>query len=111
MLFHYGNTPETKIHYCHLLIAMINFECSNHSDDAENITRYVIDDMVEKLNLIIIDCNIRCSLEFVKCWKLSVQTTCCYQVLVDCGLNDFKVEVIQFFCFIGWGICYSILDF
>ncbi len=50
-------------------------------------------------------------IKFLNCWYISVPTTCCYQVSVDCNLDNLDVEVIQFFCLSGFVINYPVLDY
>ncbi len=51
------------------------------------------------------------SIKFLDYWGISVPTTCCHQILLDDDVEDLDVEVIQFFCSSGLGICYQIKDF
>ncbi len=86
VLFPFVNLHITNICFSRLLIATITFECSNHCNDVDNISGSVKEDKVEKLNSMVNDDNIQgrlvesaiTSLDFLKCWGLSVLTTCCY---------------------------------
>ncbi len=119
VLFPFANNHSTNIRYSRLLIATVNFDCSNHCDFVDKVSDDVEKDMVEKLNEFAGNDRVRGdsemhakrAIEFLECWGISVPTTCCYQIVVDSELKDLEAEVIQFFCLSGLGICYPIVNF
>lgn len=114
VFFSYANSPLTHIRYCRLLITTVNFDCSNHCNNVNNVSGLVNKELICKLKDVVNDDDVRgdlkecadMSLDFLYSWGVSVPTTCCYQNLVDSNIQDLGVEVIQFFCLTGLGICY-----
>ncbi len=107
-----------EICYSQLLIATINFECSNHCDNIDIVSGNVKEDMLQELEVIANNEGIQGFLrsiaesliDFFTCWDISLPTICCYQILIDSSFTDLKPEAIQFFCLSGYGICYHVLD-
>ncbi len=119
VLFPYANSHHTKIRYSRLLIATINFECTNHCDNVDLVAGNVRQNMIKDLEIIARDKDIggfskrisENSINFLNSWDISVPTTCCYQILKDLDSEQLTLEVIQFFCLLGLGICYRIIDY
>ncbi len=115
-LFPIRNDCTVKLCFSRLLIATIDFECTNHVDKVD-LTSFVkhgmLDDLEEIINNPIITNKwleeAKNARSFLRCHDSSVPTTCCYQVLKDDP--DDEVEVIQFFCLPSLGICYRIKSF
>ncbi len=57
-LFPYANSHDTRIHNSRLLITTINFECTNHCDGVDLVSRNVEDNMLHKLKVIASDKHI-----------------------------------------------------
>ncbi len=94
----YRNNCYTKLRFSRLLIATLNFECSNHVDKVDTTTSFT-KGMMDDLKTIMEDPYIngswleqaRNAWDYLNWHDASVPTTCCYQFLS--GDND--VEIFQ----------------
>ncbi len=55
VLFPFANSHDTRIRYSRLLIAAINFECTNHYDGVDLVSRNVKDNMPLELKVIALE--------------------------------------------------------
>ena len=119
VLYPWNNTSSSKIRYCRLLIATIDYECCNHCDMLDDVSQTEKDDMLSKLQVICQEKELESSLvnyaknsmNFVSHWGVSIPTTCCYQFIIPEKLQEEQLQCIQFFLLTGLGICYPIKDY
>lgn len=111
ILYSLANDCVVKFQYCQLLIATMNFECTNHVNVVDKVSS-INNDMLADLKTIMDDPLIdgkwfeqaKNADAFLRCHGSSTPTTCCYQFLHE--YDD--LEIIQFFCLPLLGICYRI---
>ncbi len=105
VLYPYRNTCKSKIRYCRLLIATMDFECCNHIDSCdEDVTATSI--MLKDLKLILQQKFVTGKLrnqaiiaeKFLEHHKGCVPTTCSYQFIEQTP----NVVIIQFFVCHHW---------
>ncbi len=105
VLYPWNNTSSSKIRYCLLLIATVDYECWNHCNNFDDVSHSKKNDMWSKLEIIcqgkemeesLVDYAQNC-LEYVTRWGVSIPTTCCYQFIILEKLNEKQFEIIQFF--------------
>ena len=111
-------SPMEIMNVCRLLILTVSFYCALHVDSDE--VAGGVDFFVLQLLSIINDGSVSSyhkkraerSLSHVKEWGLGVPTTCGYQIVDDeDSTTTYKeVEVVQYFCCVGLGICFRIQD-
>ena len=106
--------PIEIMNVCRLLILTVSFYCALHVDSDE--VEGGIDFFVLQLLSIINDRSVSSyhkkraerSLSHVKEWGLGVPTTCGYQIVNESTGSYENVEVVQYFCCVGLGICFRI---
>ncbi len=113
-LFCYMNPHDIRIHYSRLLIATINFECTNHCDNVDLIYGNVKGIMLQILKVIASDEDIhgfskmiaKSLTYFLNCWDVSVPTTCYYQILMNSDLKKYLIT-----CHIdSWQLHFILMD-
>ncbi len=83
-----------------LLSAYINFECSIHCDQVDEVSTDVTEQMKEMLKFILEDKDVKgeyhshqmSSLLIIRVFLVS--TTCCYQFLIPSKSKESKIKVI-----------------
>ena len=109
-----GNNVINRAKFCRIGILTIDFFCSIHVDNDMIPDE---DDIVSKLNQLLSDTLIhylpdsmveeaRLALDHIESWGAAGPTTCNYRLV-----GDETVEVYQYFCMPGLGICYRITNF
>ncbi len=113
-MFPHRNSSSTKLHYSRLLMATIDFDCTNHVDTVNEVNSAkapIIEDFNSVISSEYVTGSHRDSVvnakKFVECFDTSVPTTCCYQIVSSVEKFDF----IQFFCLPSLGLCYQIKSF
>ena len=109
--------PKRVLNVCRLLILTVSFYCSLHID-SDQVTTDVADLFISRLVAIICDKSVPLdhresagrTLSHVKEWGVGVPTTCGYQFVSDSESVHNDVEVVQYFCCVGLGICFRIRD-
>jgi len=111
--------PLKLINVCEILIITVNFFCTIHVDN--DLFEKRKEDCCHKLSMLQEEEFIntrnpefekeraRQSLEYVNEWGVGAPTTCAYQ-FVEENPND-EVEIIQYFCCVGLGVCYRIRNY
>lgn len=102
VLFPANNTCLSKIRYCQLLIATINFECINHIKQCqkiENDLQIIIDDADTSEEM---HNKADSTTEKIRSWVVAVPTTCCYQFVVSDGLRKEKWRLFNIFDLLIW---------
>lgn len=103
---------------CEIAIATEDYDSTIHvdpNDRIRNLETQAIDDLDMLARHDDLDLtetqqhNAKCTLDHVKHWGLGSPTTCGYQHVGDESTDD--VEIIQFFCCRGLGVCYRIHNY
>ena len=110
-----GNDTYNRAKFCRIGIMTIDFFCANHVDSNDKIPDE--DDIASKLKQLLSETlspylpvsmkeEARLALDHIESWGAAGPTTCNYRFV-----GDETVEVYQFFCMPGLGICYRITNF
>lgn len=115
VLYSSGSRSANRF-FCHVMILTIDFDCSLHTDTCdqdkpseEKIISQLDDVICSPITNRSNKIEAEKSKKFIATWGFGHPTTCLYQFVFDeSEVNPNDVQIIQYFCLFGFGICYPI---